>query len=128
MAPQFGFAALSMGTDCSHEKLKEKEGQMRDPQSIPAPTTTSDIPSVSGSNGDRCNHSKVATKKWRIRWTLSLDADLVKCSDSVQIYLGAGQRKELVRLWQELHSDLPGSETALRQQLSRTYIARALTA
>ena len=56
-------------------------------QSIPAPPTNNDGESSSGLEGDRrSDHPVTVVKKCRIQWSPNLDADLVRCSDSITLH------------------------------------------
>jgi len=44
-----------------------------------------------------------AESRKRIKWSNSLDQDLLKCAGKVQTRKGGGQMKELLKLWEEIH-------------------------
>ena len=60
--------------------------------------------------------SLIEPKKMRIRWSDSLDKNLLNCYDNVQARKGHGKLKELLKLWEELHPELPSSVGALKQR------------
>lgn len=88
-------------------------------QPVPAPTTTNGGESPSGVDGVRHSNEGVAVKNRRIQWSKALETDLARCNEAIPLSVGQGRRKELVRLWHELHPELPATGAALAQRLSR---------
>jgi len=86
-------------------------------QTIPAAFGTSNgAQTLRGEQASR-RQSLTEPRKTRIWWSDPLDKDLLNCYDKVQVRKGHGQLKELHKLWEELHPELPSSVGALKQRL-----------
>ena len=82
--------------------------------------TNSERHSLSNENNSaRHNNESGNIKACRIHWTRSLEADLVRCNDSVQVAVKSGRANELLRLWTEMHPELQCTASALTQRLYR---------
>ena len=114
------FPVQSLQNAATTRIKKVRRANSRLTQTVPAPEYRNDTSLSSVEHGDRRNSDEaIVTKKCRIQWTQSLDADLLRCSENVQLPRGAGQGKELLSLWQKSHPELPSTVTALAQRLSR---------
>ena len=81
---------------------------MRLAQPIPAVGNMNEVSTSSVDNDRRRTEMGATTRSRRIQWTEDLDADLVRCNDSITIPRGSGRQCELVRCWLALHPTASG--------------------
>ena len=105
--------------NCATSQLRGKRAKTGLARPVPAPITTNNAWTSSGAEGDRRSNDGVAVRNRRIQWTCALDADLARCNEGISLRPGEGRQKELVRLWQDVHPELPATVNALSQRLSR---------
>ena len=105
--------------NCATSQIRGKRAKTGLARPVPAPITTNDAWTSSGAEGDRRSNDGVAVRNCRIQRTSALDADLARCNEGISLRRGEGRQKELVRLWQDVHPELPATVNALSQRLSR---------